>query len=81
MSAQHLVHVSGGKDSDCIYLLAIERGRPFRAVFADTGNEHPFTYEHVERLSERTAGPRVEWIKQDFTDAIMRRREDRKSVV
>jgi hypothetical protein len=36
---QHLVSVSGGKDSTAVYLLAMESGRPFRAVFADTGNE------------------------------------------
>lgn len=73
-ASQHVVNVSGGKDSDCCYLLAIERGRPFRAVFADTGNEHPFTYEHVERLAEKTGGPKVEWVKQDFSAAIARRR-------
>ena len=36
---QHLVNVSGGKDSTAVYLRAIELGGPFRAVFADTGNE------------------------------------------
>ena len=71
----HVVSVSGGKDSDCCYLLALERGRPFRAVFADTGNEHDWTYEHVSRLHERTGGPKVEWVKADFTDGIARRRE------
>jgi len=35
---QHLVNVSGGKDSTAVYLRAIEVGRPFRAVFADAGN-------------------------------------------
>jgi 3'-phosphoadenosine 5'-phosphosulfate sulfotransferase (PAPS reductase)/FAD synthetase len=75
VSAQHLVHVSGGKDSDCCYLLAVERGRPFRAIMADTGNEHEWTYEHAALLSERTGGPEVEMIRQDFTAAIMRRRD------
>lgn len=72
---QHVVNVSGGKDSDCCYLLAVERGRPFRAVFADTGNEHPWTYDHVRQLAARTGGPEVEWIKADFTDGLARRRE------
>jgi len=42
---QHLVNVSGGKDSTAVYLRAIELGRPFRAVFADTGNEDERVYE------------------------------------
>lgn len=74
MTIQHVINVSGGKDSDCVYLLALERGRPFRAVFADTGHEHPWTYEHVERLAERTGGPAVEWIKEDFGAPLERRR-------
>lgn len=73
-SITHVVNVSGGKDSDCAYLLAVERGRPFRAVFADTGNEHDWTYDHVRQLGARTGGPEVEWVKADFTDALARRR-------
>jgi len=53
MRPQHLVSVSGGKDSTATYLLALESGRPFRAVFADTGNEHELTLEYVARLAER----------------------------
>lgn len=67
MAAQHLVNVSGGKDSTAVYLLAIESGRPFRAVFADTGNEHEATYEYVARLHERTGGPKVETVRADFS--------------
>jgi 3'-phosphoadenosine 5'-phosphosulfate sulfotransferase (PAPS reductase)/FAD synthetase len=72
---QHLINVSGGKDSDCVYLLAIESGRPFRAVFADTGNEHELTYEHVARLHERTGGPKVEIVKADFSRQLAIHRE------
>lgn len=63
---QHLVNVSGGKDSTATYLLGLESGRDFRAVFADTGNEHELTYEFVRRLPERTGGPAIEWVKADF---------------
>ena len=70
----HIVSVSGGKDSTATYCKAIERGRPFRAVAADTGNEHPATYEAVNRLHERTGGPKVEWVKADFTDRILAKR-------
>ncbi|WP_372178575.1 phosphoadenosine phosphosulfate reductase family protein [Xanthomonas axonopodis pv. phyllanthi] len=63
---QHLVNVSGGKDSTATYLLGLESGRDFRAVFADTGNEHELTYEFVRRLPERTGGPAIEWVRADF---------------
>lgn len=72
---QHLVNVSGGKDSTATYLLAIESGRDFRAAFADTGNEHELTLEYVSRLHERTGGPKVEWVKADFTADLARHRD------
>lgn len=75
MSAQHLVNVSGGKDSTAVYLLAMESGRPFRAVFADTGNEHEATYEYIEMLHERTGGPKVEMVRADFTRQLAKHRE------
>lgn len=34
LTVQNIVNISGGKDSTATYLLAIERGRPFRAVWA-----------------------------------------------
>lgn len=70
----HVVSVSGGKDSTATYCMAVERGMPFRAVAADTGNEHPATYEAVNRLHERTGGPKVEWVKADFADRIYAKR-------
>lgn len=72
---QHVVSVSGGKDSTAVYLLALESGRPFRAVFADTGNEHEATYEYVARLSERTGGPAVETVRADFTRQLTKHRD------
>lgn len=72
---QHLVSVSGGKDSTAVYLRAIESGRPFRAVFADTGNEHELTLEYLARLPERTGGPRIETVRADFSVQLARHRE------
>lgn len=72
--AQHLVSVSGGKDSTSTYLLAMESGRPFRAVFADTGNEHELTYEYVDRLAERTGGPAIEVVRADFSQDLAKRK-------
>lgn len=71
----HIVNVSGGKDSAACYLLAIERGRPFRAVTADTGHEAPETYEWIRRLAQRTGGPEVEVVRADFSRQIARKRE------
>ena len=76
MRAVHVVNISGGKDSTACYLLAIERGRPFRAVMADTGHEHPITMEFVQRLPERTGGPEIEIIKADFTRQMEVRRRN-----
>lgn len=70
----HIVNVSGGKDSAACYLLAVERERPFRAVMADTGHENPVTMEWVDRLHERTGGPKVEVYRADFTARLERRR-------
>lgn len=74
-SPQHIVNVSGGKDSAACYLLAIERGTPFRAVTADTGHEAPETYEWISRLAERTGGPEVEVARADFSAQIARKRK------
>lgn len=75
MTLSHVVSVSGGKDSTALYLRAIERGLPFRAVFADTGNEHEWTYDFVRELPGRTGGPEIEWVKADFTDRIAKKRD------
>ncbi|WP_084639680.1 phosphoadenosine phosphosulfate reductase family protein [Kaistia adipata] len=71
---EHVVSISGGKDSTALYLLAIERGMPFTAVFADTGHEHPATYEYVDRLADLAGGPPILRVKADFTEAMARKR-------
>lgn len=71
---EHVVSVSGGKDSTATYCRAIERGVPFRAVAADTGNEHPATYEAVNTLHLKTGGPKVEWVRADFSRQIAGKR-------
>ena len=72
---QHLISVSGGKDSTAVYLLGVESGRPFRAVFADTGNEHELTYEYIATLHDKTGGPRVETVRADFSSALEAHRD------
>lgn len=75
MSFAHIVSVSGGKDSTALYLKAMERGLPFRAVFADTGNEHEWTYDFVRELPRVTGGPEIEWVKADFAEKLAKKRE------
>ncbi|WP_316014682.1 phosphoadenosine phosphosulfate reductase family protein [Roseobacter sp. HKCCA0434] len=71
---QHIVNISGGKDSAACYLLALHRGVPFRAVMADTGHEAPETYEWVARLPERTGGPKVELVRAEFASRFAAKR-------
>lgn len=48
--------VSGGKDSTALSLHLSELGIEHGRVFADTGWEHPWTYEHVDYL-QTVLGP------------------------
>lgn len=70
-----VVSVSGGKDSQACAIIALDRhaSEDVRFVFADTGNEHPATYAHLDYL-ERTFGKRIDVVRADFADAFVRKR-------
>lgn len=55
-------------------MLAMMRGKPFRAVTADTGHENEQTYDWIRSLHEVTGGPKVEVVKADFAQKIARKR-------
>lgn len=65
---KHLVSLSGGKDSTATLLVALElHGHAnVMAAFADTGNEHPATYEYVRYLHRSLSVPIV-WLKRDLS--------------
>lgn len=71
----HIVSVSGGKDSTCVYLWAIDKfGKDgFSAVFADTGNEHPVTYNYLRELPHMTGGPEIKWVSGDFWEKVSKK--------
>ena len=71
---KHVLSISGGKDSDALYALALEMGIDFLPVCADTGNEHPWTLEHLQALPKMTGGPEVIMVKADFSADIDRKR-------
>ena len=51
-----VANVSGGKDSTALSLWLTEQGIEHRRVFADTGWEHPATYEYIDQI-EKVIGP------------------------
>jgi 3'-phosphoadenosine 5'-phosphosulfate sulfotransferase (PAPS reductase)/FAD synthetase len=70
---QHIVNLSGGKDSQACALLAIRRGRPFRLVMADTGNESPITVDHAHYVAQFVGVP-LEVVRADFTARLAGKR-------
>ncbi|MDH4319198.1 MAG: phosphoadenosine phosphosulfate reductase family protein [Desulfobulbaceae bacterium] len=75
MERQNILNISGGKDSAALYLHALEQQIPFRAVFADTGNEHELTHDFILSLPRRTGGPPVEWVRGDFSQQIVNKQK------
>lgn len=70
----HVVSMSGGKDSTATALLCRELHDPetIRYVFADTGNEHPLTYEYLDYLQGRLNAP-IDRLKVDFSARLERK--------
>lgn len=77
----NVVSVSGGKDSTATLLVAIAmEAENLRAVFADTGHEHPQTYEYLDYL-EAATGVDIARIKPDFSKGIQQKRERLKALL
>lgn len=72
----NVVSLSTGKDSQaalCV-AMALEPIESIIGAFADTGNEHPLVYEHLDYL-ERETGVKVVRLRQDFTAWWWHRRD------
>jgi 3'-phosphoadenosine 5'-phosphosulfate sulfotransferase (PAPS reductase)/FAD synthetase len=71
----HVVSVSGGKDSLATLLIAIARfGKArIRAIFCDTGHEHPLVYTYLDYLEQRL-GLKIERLRANFDEDIARKR-------
>ncbi|MBN2759478.1 MAG: phosphoadenosine phosphosulfate reductase family protein [Rhodobacteraceae bacterium] len=73
-TVSHVVNLSGGKDSQACALLAAQRGKPFRLVMSDTGNENQITLDHAEYVADFVGVP-LEIVRADFSAEIARKRE------
>ena len=63
-----LISVSGGKDSAAMAIYFLKEAKlpnKLRYVFADTGWEHPDTYEYIETL-EKCLEIKIERVKGDY---------------
>lgn len=58
--------VSGGKDSGAMSLYLRELGIEHRRVFADTGWEHPKTYDYIRGDLADVIGP-IDWVRGLYT--------------
>lgn len=74
MSQKNIVSVSGGKDSTATLLVALAQDADPVGVFADTGHEHPATYDYVRYLADATGVP-IRWVRPDFSAQIARKRD------
>lgn len=57
-----VANISGGKDSTALSLWLHECGIEHRRVFADTGWEHPATYDYLHHVLEPKLGP-IDWVR------------------
>ena len=75
---RHVVNLSGGKDSSACLILAMESisdHSRILPVFADTGNEHDLTYQHIDDM-EALSGLPVTRLRADLSGKFEVRRRN-----
>ena len=75
---RHVINLSGGKDSTACLILAMEEISDHSRlvpVFADTGNEHDLTYQHIDNLESLT-GLAVNRLRVDLAPKFEVRRRN-----
>lgn len=78
---KNIISFSGGKDSTALILWAIENLESFEVIFADTGWEHPLTYQYIHYIEENViskAGSLLHRVKstkyQGFEDLAIKKK-------
>lgn len=74
----YTIGISGGKDSTAVLLWMVhESGIPLDQIectFADTGNEHEWTYEHIRKINDEIFP--VQWLEPElkYYDLAMKKK-------
>lgn len=77
----HIVCFSGGKDSTALLLWARENLPEFRAVFCDTGWEHPITYAYIQEINRTLLSGELLTVKsEDYPGGFVQLCIDRKGI-
>lgn len=74
METVNVMSISGGKDSAAMLIHAVKElhTKNLLAVFCDTGNEHPMTYDYVKYLNDNLYP--IKTIKADFSAKIEKKK-------
>lgn len=67
---EHLISFSGGKDSTALILWAKENLESFEVIFADTGWEHPITYEYINYINQTLCDGKMIVVKSKKYDGF-----------
>lgn len=75
MTTIHVGSMSGGKDSTATAIIMFDRipKERVRLVMADTGNEHPLTWDYRKYLEDKFQHA-IDIVRADFTEDIARKR-------
>jgi 3'-phosphoadenosine 5'-phosphosulfate sulfotransferase (PAPS reductase)/FAD synthetase len=75
LATLQVASISGGKDSQAVAIILKKRypAQQIKLVFADTGNEHQITLDHLDYLREALEMP-IDVVRGDFAQDLARKR-------